>query len=395
MKSATAVRTLTLLALAAPLLALWPQDPEPGAVDWASHVEKACSSPRYGLRLAAARKVAEAGDAAVPAIRAREAARGRNDLPVALIDSIADADAGGTAVFDLLRDWALDRDFYWRAQALRGLARRGAATSGERRDELQRVFAVLRDDPAWLTRTHARYGAVLLGVDAAAVLPETDPRARVRLTALLLGAGRTPPLQPLFDALPDQRTFLGDPWGARRAAEAHKALKTWLGDAYPLPDGGEGGDRQQAIAALRDAAQQCSGQTIAMPEPLPDAATGVTGGIEILSCKAGDRFVQWSDDGAVWSGIDAGRRVQLEPAAWQPLLRDRTRLALAENLGVVICDNLRVRLFDPDVHVKVAPASLPAPAADWLKQLAQRLEEGGAPDLATELRRGLEQFAGP
>ena len=50
------LRTLLLAALATPLLALCvelPQDPEPE--DWARHVNKACTSRRYGIRLAAAR----------------------------------------------------------------------------------------------------------------------------------------------------------------------------------------------------------------------------------------------------------------------------------------------------------------------------------------------------
>ena len=76
------LRTLLLAALATPLLALCvelPQDPEPE--DWSRHVSKACTSRRYGIRLAAARKVASGGDAAVAAVEAYAAEQGLNALP--------------------------------------------------------------------------------------------------------------------------------------------------------------------------------------------------------------------------------------------------------------------------------------------------------------------------
>ena len=64
---ANAVHVLVALAVASPLLALLPLGQDPAA-DWPKEVERACTSPRYGLRLAAARKVAKGGGAAVPAI---------------------------------------------------------------------------------------------------------------------------------------------------------------------------------------------------------------------------------------------------------------------------------------------------------------------------------------
>ena len=47
------LRILLLVAIASPLLAFWSSQQDPG--DWAKDVERACTSPRYGLRLAAAR----------------------------------------------------------------------------------------------------------------------------------------------------------------------------------------------------------------------------------------------------------------------------------------------------------------------------------------------------
>ena len=394
-----------VLAAFAPLSGLFGQD-QGAAEDWPKHVEKACTAPRYGVRLAAAKKVAEAGDAAVPALRAFCTQHGANALASSLVDAIADTlpGKGGVEMLRLLEQWAKDGEFYWRAAALRGVAQRMPQLLRETDDEYvdpnpvfryRDLFRAYQDDPAWLMRTHARFGLFLLaprlGVEAPR--PEADPRATVRLTRLELLHSDQIGLQPLLDALADERTFLGDPWGMRAAQEAHQALKDWLGDAFPPPRDGD--DKPTAIARIRDAAQAKSGQTLTVPGLRVDATPGVTGGIEILSCRSGDRFVQWTDAGVLWFGIDASRRVELPAAAWQPLLQSRTQLALGQNLGVVICDKMRVRLHEPDVHVTVAPQSLPAPAADWLKQLAQRLEEAGHTDVAAALRRNLEQFVGP
>jgi hypothetical protein len=209
------VRILFWMALATPLLAFWPSQDE-AASDWRKEVERACTSKRYGLRLAAARKVAEAGAAAVPAIREWADEHGRNELPAALVDAVAGQTHVEAEVVQLLTEWANDRDFYWRAQAMRGLALR-APRLRDAATDLRGQFERFRGDPAWLMRTHARFGLALLGGTAVWADAENDPRARVRLCALLLetppAGGTVPPLQPLFDALADERTFLGDPWG--------------------------------------------------------------------------------------------------------------------------------------------------------------------------------------
>lgn len=408
MKASTSLSLLALAAIASPLLAFWPQDPDPAATDWASHVEKACTAKRYGIRLAAARKVAEGGDAAVPAVRAWAGKHGANALPAALVDAIADGSANAPGVRDLLEQWATDQDFYWRASAMRGLALRMPTLPDGRnvgtpdpRERYVRLFERHLDDPAWLMRTHARLGVVLsVGSDVALArrarnADEPDPRARVRFAQLMLEHGKTPDLQPLLDALADERTFLEDPWGARLGLEAHKALKSWLGDDYPGDRDAALEDKDAAIAAITAAAGAKSNQRLTVPTKQTDRQRGVAGGVEILSCKHGDRFVQWTDDGRMWFGIDAGREVRIGAEAWDALARDRAALALEGNLGVVICDSMRVRLDGPGVHVKVAPESLPAAATEWLQRLARAVEEAGEKGLAADLRRSLAQFAAP
>ena len=78
------------------------QAPKADAEDWSKHVEKACTSPRYGLRLAAAKKVAQGGDAAIPAVLAWTEKNGVNTLPVALVEAIADSGGDGQLQLDAL-----------------------------------------------------------------------------------------------------------------------------------------------------------------------------------------------------------------------------------------------------------------------------------------------------
>lgn len=388
-----AVKILLCAAVLSPLLALWPSLQDPAATDWKKEVDRACTSPRYGLRLAAARKVAKAGDAAVAAIREFAGKNGANAVPAALVDALAD-DAPATAgVLELLVAWAQDRDFYWRASAMRGLALRAQKVAAFGALAPKTLFASYHDDPAWLMRTHARLGTSLLGDDSAMTLPEADPRARARLPMLLLQQGKLPPLQPLFDALADERTFQADPWGQRMAAETHKVLKAWLGDAHPLHAGGSFADVATGLQALLEPLRRKSGQDLKLPVLRTDPPTTFTGGIEVLSCKHGDQFVQWSDDGQVFLGIDAAARVAISAATWERLTKERTALALAESMGVIVCDSMRLRWQDPPTHSKCAPGSLPGPAANWLKALAAALEEAGEPGPAAALRAGLDQFA--
>lgn len=382
------VRILFLLALSVPLLAFWPQQGEAGE-DWGKHVDKACTSPRYGLRIAAARKVGDGGDAAVPAVRAYVAQHGANALPSLLVDAIADASAHGPAAQALLREWAEDGEFYWRSSALRGLALRAT----EAADAHGPLFVRYRDDRAWLMRTHARFGSVRLGDDTVLQLPEADPRARVRLAALLLKEGIVPPLQPLLDALACDRTFHDVPWGKRLGLEAHQALKAWLGNDHPLPDGGSFDDKRAAIEALLAAARTKSGQELRMPAPATDPDLAFVGGIELLSCKSGDVFVQWTATGEIRGDIDGVTRVTVPVATWDQLTKEREALDLSGDPGVVICDSIRLFWTQPGVDVKVAPSSLPAAAANWLRHLAGSVEEAGAVRLARDLRTGLDQFA--
>jgi hypothetical protein len=388
---ANAVHVLVALAVASPLLALLPLGQDP-ATDWPKEVERACTSPRYGLRLAAARKVAKGGAGAVPAIVAWSDKNGRNALPQALVDAIADESTTEAPVLDLLTAWAADRDFYWRASALRGLTLR-TGPAGYRRVEILKLCKAHADDPAWLMRTHARLGLALGGDDGALALPESDPRARARLPLLLLQQGKLPPLQPLLDALGDERTFQETPWGQQTANEAHKALKAWLGDDHPLAKGGAFADTAQGLAAMHAAVAKKSGQALTLPQVVRDRDVALAGGVELLSCKHGDQFVQWTDDGRVFLGVDAARELAVPAAAWDGVSKDRTALRLPDAMGVVVCDSIRLRWAAPKTHGKAAPASLPADATNWLKRLAQAIEDTGDAKAAAELRAGIEQFA--
>jgi len=402
------MRLLLLAVVAAPILAFWPQGPD----EWSEHVRKACESSRFGIRLAAAKRVADGGDAAVTAIQAYEKANGRNALPSSLVDAIADTLAYSNATNELLKGWATDTEFYWRSSAMRGLALRAGAlahppavvspAAGEPEGKPAPAFddASLKsgeffdpyvNDPAWLMRTHARFGSALVGRPIAGQSTEADPRALVRLTRLLLDEGQLPPLQPLIEALADQRTFLGIPWGQRLGQEANKALHNWLAKDYPEVTGG---DRDKSTAAIMAAAQANSGQQLTQPKEQVATDNGIVGGFEIASCKFGDQFVQWTADGTVFFGIDGARTTKLPADKWQELLQQRTAITLDGNAGVVVCDKLQLVLVDTGMRVDVAPESLPNPASEWLKRLTQTLEEANETERAANLRRGLGQFEG-
>ncbi|MCC7061359.1 MAG: hypothetical protein IT456_01055 [Planctomycetes bacterium] len=390
------IHILFWLAVCSPLLALIPssQDPaqDPSNYDWAKEVDRASSSPRYAIRLAAAKRIALGGGAPVPALRAFVAKRGKNELPAGIVETIAEQTSLDAPLLTLLQEWATDLDFYWRAQALRGLANRAPLLPIGQQQPLRELFAERHTDPAWLVRVFARLGSARLGNGNVLGEVEEDPRATSKLTALLLRSGQLPPLQPLLDALADERTFLDSPWGQSRAREASLALKDWLAADYPIHDGEAAPDKAAAIAAIVAAAAKKSGQTLQVPALVETSEQAFTGGFEILSCRTGDLFVRWNVTGEVQFGLDGRTKVQLPGPVWEGLSKERATLPLSRDLGVVICDNLRLRWGPPDVHIKVAPNAMPETVANWFLHLAKAIAEADQPRLTEALRTGLEQF---
>jgi hypothetical protein len=392
MKTAFPVLLLAGILTAAP----HPQSP---VSDWAKEVEKACTSPRYGLRLAASKKVAQAGDAAVAAVRAFAQQKGKDALPVALVEAYGDLGGNGEAVLELLVDWAKDREFFWRAQALRGLSLR--SKDPKLAPRFVPIFAAHEQDPAWLMRVYARLGLALAPIgDSDAVraqgqvvrIPETDPRARTKLAAQRQAQGL--PFSPvdLLDALFDERTFLGDPWGRRRAQEAIAALQAWLGDGCGFKIDASVADNQTAVAKLVALAAEKSKLPLAIPPHHTDVEAAYAHGIEILSCKNGDLFLRWTADGRVLAGLDDDAPVTLSEAAWRALSESAAALQVEPQSGVVICDKLRISLRADSSQGVAAPGSLAPALADWLKQLAAKIEEAGNPTLASALSDRLQQF---
>jgi hypothetical protein len=393
------MKTTALRALCCWLLASVATSQEPAAnEDWQKHVDRACTSPRYGVRLAASKKVAGGGDAAIPSVRAFAAKNGANALPVALVEAIAVDGADGPLVLDQLEAWAKNRDFYWRAQALRGLALR-ARKDDAARTRFMPLFDALHDDDAWLVRTFARYGASDpqrdIDVETAQsqrVQPtELDPRAATKRAALDGDA------RALFASLADERTFLGDPWGRRRSSEAIASLKALLSTDAGYRADATAKENEQALASLADAiAARDSG---ARPEVATQSDPALTflGGVETLSCKNGDLFLRWTADGLVQGGAspDCPTSAQIAPARWAELLRTATPMQLPPQNGVVICDKMRIQIRPDLPQSAVAPESLPTPAAEWLKQLAAAIEESGQTPLADALRQRLGQFVSP
>ena len=359
--------------------------------EWSEDVARACLSRRYGLRLAAARKVGAAGDAAVSAVRAFQREHGRDAVAVTLVEAIAARGGDGAAVLQLREEWSLDRDFFWRSQALRGLALRADDATIAARYRQQFLEHV--EDPAWLVRVYARLGYARANVhrqqpcDDPEFAPEQDPRARTRLAVLAQDPADVLP------ALADERTFLGDPWGRRRANEALQLLKK-LTDGqttYRLGAGYE--DNRSAIEELVRLVGEQSRHPVPAVDRLVDPGVQFAGGIEVFSCRNGDLFLRWTADGRVFAGLESAAPVELAGDTWQELSSSATALDLPSQSGVVICDRMRIVPGPTLAQAAVAPNSLPVAATEWLKQLAAALEEAGNRELAVALRDRLVQFA--
>lgn len=143
-------------ALAAALLlglAAAAQDTRPA--DLRDEVQRANEHRRLQIRLAAAARLSQAGDAAVPAIHEYQQAKGGDAITLGLVEAMARSEPKGEATLGLLAGWAREPAFFWRAQALAGLA-------AARRDEYRALFTAALRDPAHLFRLHGARGLWLL-----------------------------------------------------------------------------------------------------------------------------------------------------------------------------------------------------------------------------------------
>lgn len=384
----TTLATLGLLLATSSGLAA--QDPARDPFDDA--VAKAVTHGRYAVRRAAAGKLARAGDEAVPAIRRFVAANGRDALPLELVDAIAQAEATGPATEELLTGWATDRRFYWRSQALGGLARRGVAAA-------RPLFDAALDDPSHLFRIEGVRGLLAIAEDDEDVrarirarLGDEDPRVRLRTALLLLergdGGGAEQIGEAVFGA---SRTFLDDRWGAREATLAVRELQRIAGlDVAAIL--GEDAEAAAAAEEVLTAWIQGASPAYAAAPRFEATDTQPLFGVEIRSCRNGDLFLVAWPDGRVTTGLSPVREVQIE--APERLLPDAAADGIATH-GAVICDFVRVYVPStvgqpPRAHHKAAPGAVPGPVLEWLKMLAASLDETG---IGEPLSVRLGQFA--
>ncbi len=361
-------------------------------VDWGAKVKNAVENPRYALRRAISNDIARAGDAAVPAIVAYAKAHGGARIPLLLVDAIARVDAGADATLALLRGWADDGRFYWRAQALGALARRALEADAGR-------FEAAREDPSHLFRVAGARGLHALARKAGAewtagreVLVDADPRARV-LLALALWEAREPAALPaLVAALADDRAFLDDAWGRRYALQVHQALRRAANTDFGYQPGATLADNAVAIAKVAAWAE------VPVPPLLSDEGTGDRGGLEIRSCRHGDLFVRWTDH-EVHFGLDRSLRVPLPAKARADLLEALAAVLGSSNTeretrGEVVCDYLQFQSRVPLRLWRMAPGAVTSALATWCERVATALETLDHPDAAAALRTRLPQFVG-
>lgn len=361
-----------------------------GGADWVAKVKVAVEGPRYALQRAASNEVARSGDAAVPALRAYAESHGKDRLPMLLVDAIAQARTGSEATTALLREWATDAAFNWRAQALTGLALRESAADAE-------LFRSALGDPSHLYRVAGAKGAFALAKrgdrgwdEAKAVLADPDPRARVMFAMHLWERRELSARAVLLEAVADDRAFLDDDWGRRFAVQAWRALAAAAQTDF--------GYRPTAsLAGNRDAiAKMAAWAELEMPTLRERGDEVDLGGIEFRSCRHGDLFVRWTADGFDFD-LDRGRRVDLpvdDRAAFEAAVQEAARAHPEPRavIGSVVCDYVQITLRAPAHVWKVAPGELPPALLDLVRALRQALHDHDAEAMAAEIDARLPQF---
>jgi len=379
---------VVLCADAAAQIATKPSE-QPASQDWTKLVNKANTHRRMMLRSAISRKVAAAGDAAVPAVYGFTKAHGRNKVTLGFVDAYSKSSVKEPRTLALLEDWAGDRDFYWRGQALGALANR-------RLPKYRQLFLKSITDAAFLTRIHAGRGLCLLRGEedrqrVLALLSDDDPRVRVWIALTLVEEGDLRGLPELVEALRKNDKFLGDPWGLRGSQRALRALKKVAGKdfGYDITENPE--QNATAIEAFTSLAKEKLGKDYRPAKPALVDKTRYSGGVEVRSCRNGDLFIRWTPDGTLALGLEPKQRIKLQVAPWKTLT---TALPTGDAVhGKVVCDYLRVMCENPGVHWKCAPGALPEQLNTWLNRLAKALEKQQQDELARAITERLGQFA--
>ena len=170
-------------------------------------------------------------------------------------------------------------------------------------------------------------------------------------------------------------------------------MEEWLGEEFGYDPADPETDMAAAQRAIRLAAAKgvkVPVRSSARPEPMDDL-----GGVEIRSCRNGDLFLRWDENGRIRVGLEPEDAFQLPAGLWSVLREERAALTGTETHGDIICDYLRLMSSGPDLHRRAAPAMLPADLQHWLSQLATALEQSGAEELGKVLSSRLTQFASP
>ena len=358
---------------------------QPATRDWEALVRKANTHRRLMLRNAISRTVASAGDAAVPAVLNFSRKHGRNKVKLGFVDAYSKSGVKQPQTLALLEDWARDKDFYWRGQALGALANR-------RLPQYRELFLGMITDAAFLTRIHAGRGLCLLGMEkdgqrVLALLQDSDPRVRLRIALTLLDEGDFRGLPEAVEALNKSNKFLGDPWGLRGARQALAVLKKVAGEDFGYGLGKSQPQNAAAIAGFRRFAKGKLGDALQPAKPAIVDNIVYVGGVAVRSCRNGDLFLRWTQNGTLVCGLESEQRIRLPDAPWKNLPAGGDAVH-----GKVVCDYLRVMCENPKIHWKCAPGALPKQLNTWLKQLAEALEKRQQDELARGIMERLGQF---
>jgi hypothetical protein len=221
----------------------------------------------------------------------------------------------------LLRTALADRQFPWRPQAARALAK------AVRPDEMDVVLALAKDplpavrEPAFqalgdLASRNPELRAKALPVLEAGL---SDKLFEPRLAAAeaLLKLKEKTPLPILVEALGVERRFFDLDFGVLARRRAWDALKPLAGEGVAYEPAVPPAKSAEAIAEIARRLDVKPGSRPTLPADVEDAIFG----IELRSCRAGDQWIRITSSGELVLGHYDLERRKLEPARAAELLK--------------------------------------------------------------------------
>jgi len=337
------------------------------------YVRDACGKNPM-IRIQASRRVIRYGAAAVAAVRAFIAEHGKQELSGELVEAIGRIhDKSGK---ELLRELFGDPLFFWRAQALRGLA---FAPTAEDRE----LFPKSMSEASWLVRRAALSGSAKANdantrIELLTGLCDKDLRVQVSAAGLLLERSEYDGLVLLLVCLDMQDSFFGDDFGARLRNDAFRYLRRAAKNDFDYRARAKYADRSKGVE--RFLAWAKPHLTTALQRVPEFVERKYVLGFERRSCQLGDVYLRIDERGRLWRGLFSPERAELAPEVLAELRRLSREVppTLAKVHGRLRCEVERFAGLGKDSKFSIRcargsiPKQLAALSAAWHKVFAAK-----------------------